>query len=216
MAKEKKDDKAKVRVFFAEIEGDNETIRDGLRSIAEAVNRTFQPETRVVKVITSSSSVNQNQLPEEAEEQIIDIESQDAQESTSDEEKPKSKPSRPKKSPSYSFIKDLNLRPSGKQSLRDFYAEKNPADQQQILTTVLHYLQHIIELDNVTVNHLYTALKDLSELGVRVPTNIAQRMRDISNRKNWVDSSKTDSLKMTTTGDNFVEHDLPATKTKKS
>lgn len=37
----KKDDKAKVRVFFGEIEGDNATIRDGLRSIAEAVNKTW-------------------------------------------------------------------------------------------------------------------------------------------------------------------------------
>lgn len=35
--KMKKDDKARVRVFFGEIEGDNESIRDGLRSIAQAL-----------------------------------------------------------------------------------------------------------------------------------------------------------------------------------
>lgn len=58
----KKSDKARVRVFFGEIEGDDVTIRDGLRSIAEAVNRTFQPDTRIVKVITAGGNADPQQL----------------------------------------------------------------------------------------------------------------------------------------------------------
>lgn len=45
----KDNSKARVRVFFGEIEGDNETIRDGLRSIAAAVNKTFQSGPAVVR-----------------------------------------------------------------------------------------------------------------------------------------------------------------------
>ena len=51
MRKNEKESRARVRVFFGEIEGDNETIRDGLRSIAAAVNKTFQQENVIVKVL---------------------------------------------------------------------------------------------------------------------------------------------------------------------
>ena len=62
----KKDDKARVRVFFGEIEGDNESLRDGLRSIAQAVNRTFQSDTRIVKVLTVGG-VSDQKLTDELE-----------------------------------------------------------------------------------------------------------------------------------------------------
>jgi hypothetical protein len=53
MAKESS--KARIRVFFGEIEGDNETVQEGLRSIASAVQKTFQMST-LVKVLPARDS----------------------------------------------------------------------------------------------------------------------------------------------------------------
>lgn len=209
----KKNDKARVRVFFGEIEGDDATIRDGLRSIAEAVNRTFQPDTRIVKVITAGGNADPNLLAAEAEQEVIEadfaaVEAADSADSVSNGQK--SKASRARKAPSYSLVKDLDLRPEGKPSLVQFYQEKKPGEQQQQLTVVLYYLYRTLEIESVSVNHVYTSLKELSSLGVRVPTDIAQVFRQIANRKGWVDSSDAKALKTTVGGDNFVEHDLPS------
>ncbi len=211
----KKDDKARVRVFFGEIEGDNATIRDGLRSIAEAVNKTFQQETRTVKVITVGGTPDSKQLTAELEQQIIEVEA--ISDETSEAYKPKSeerkeKTNRVSKAKSYQFIKDLNLRPEDNKSLRDFFSEKKPSSQQDELVVVLYYLHRILEIDNITANHVYTGLKDLSEFGVRVPKDILQVMRNASNRRGFVDSSNHEELKMATPGDNYVEHDLPTNK----
>lgn len=216
MAKEKKDDKARVRVFFAEFEGDNQTIRDGLRSIAEAVNRTFQPETRVVQRITPGNVADKGRLLTEPEEQVIELDAEDDEDEDFEADKPKAKSARNRKPPSHSFVKDMNFRPEGKQSLREFYREKNPSDQQQTLTVILFYLQHTLGIEKVGFNHLFTGVKELSDFGVRTPPDIPATVRNIANRKNWIDSSNSDALKMTETGNNFVKHDLPPTKGKKA
>lgn len=212
-----KDDKARVRVFFGEIEGDNDTIRDGLRSIAEAVNKTFQQETRVVRVLASSTDPNQKHLVDEFENIIdVEVENNSEQEDVRAVNIRKSKSSKSKKAPSYSFVKDLNLRPEGRKSLRDFYSEKKPNNQQEQMVVILYYLFRTIELQNITLNHMYTGMKDLTELGVRVPGDIGGVLRNTANRKGWLDSSDADSLKTTVSGDNFVEHDLPSNKVENS
>ncbi len=214
----KKDDKARVRVFFGEIEGDNETIRDGLRSIAEAVNKTFQKETRVVRVLTAGSNLDQKQLTTELEQQIIEAEMSEEEhlfDSTeSNGVKQKSKANRSKRSYSYSIVKDLDLRPDGKISLRQFYADKKPSDQQQMLTVIVYYLYRILGIDKITINYIYTGLRELADSGVsvRTPNDISQILRNIAKRKGWIDTSDANSLKTTIRGDNFVEQDLPKPK----
>jgi hypothetical protein len=209
MAKDEKGNKARVRVFFGEIEGDNETIRDGLRSIAAAVNRTFQLESTTVRVLTVGSDLDHKQLAAAVDQGLKEAQaSEDIPESEHLEaDLPRIKPSRNRKAPTYSFVKDLDLRPDGQASLRQFYADKNPTDQQEKMTVILYYLYRTLGIQNVTTNHIYTGLKEVEE---RVPKDIAQALRNISNREGWIDSSDSDSLRTTVPGDNFVEHDLPA------
>jgi hypothetical protein len=149
-----KDQKSRVRVFFGEIEGNNETIRDGLRSIASAVNRTFQPTTSIIKVVTTKGDLNDQELLEHIEKQNAKESADDGQEPTAldtDLTKPaKSGGRRPRKPPSYSLVKELNLRPDGKPSLRDFFAEKQPPSQQEELTVILYYLCKILETPQAT------------------------------------------------------------------
>lgn len=194
-----KDDKAKFRVFFGEIEGDNETIRDGLKSIAAAVNRTFSTETRVVRLAAPKNGNGEELAVDETvvQHELGDLTGLDVQQDK--------KTRRSKKPLSYSFVKDLNLQPAGTVSLRDFFASKATQTQQEQITVILHYLTKTLELDNVGPNHIYTALKDVD---VQVPADIGAVIRNIAFRKNWIDSSNSDDLKLTVAGENFVEHDL--------
>jgi hypothetical protein len=194
-----KDDKAKFRVFFGEIEGDNETIRDGLKSIAVAVNRTFSTETRVVR-LPAPKNGNDEELA--VDETVVQPELGDLTELDVQQDK---KTRRSKKPLSYSFVKDLNLQPTGTVSLRDFFASKATQTQQEQITVILHYLTKTLELGNVGPNHIYTALKDVD---VQVPADIGAVIRNSAFRKNWIDSSNSDDLKLTVAGENFVEHDL--------
>lgn len=212
MKKEEKQGKARVRVFFGEIEGDNETVRDALRSIASAVNKTFQPEHTVIKTLTIGSDGNQKESINSAEQDYtdIDISVEDDSSESSHESPPKSpirSKSRSKKAPSYSLVKEMNLRPDNAESLRDFYNTKKPSEQQQKVTVILYYLHRILEVEQISSNHIYTGLKEVEE---RIPRNISQVLRNISSRKGWLDCGDSENLKMTVTGDNFVEKDLPA------
>lgn len=207
----KKDEKARVRVFFGEIEGDNETIRDGLRSIAQAVNRTFQPETRFIKVIGTGENADSKQITEDFEREIINAELS-AEHAAGDEDGDrvvqKAKPKAPRKSKRYDLINDLNLRPDGKQTFRDFYRLKQPSGNQEVVTVAVYYLQKIVGVSNISVNHVYTSIKELSDQGVRLPANIETTLSDIVRRKAWIESSDSNGWVVTVRGENFIEQDL--------
>jgi hypothetical protein len=166
-------------------------------------------ESTTIRVLTVGSNLDDKQLAAAVDQGLKEAQaSEDTLEpGPLEEDLPRTKPGRTRKAPTYSFVKDLNLRPDGQASLRQFYADKKPTDQQEKMTVILYYLYRTLEMQNVTTNHIYTGLKEVEE---RVPKDIAQALRNISNREGWVDSSDSDSLKTTVSGDNFVEHDLPA------
>lgn len=205
----KENNNARVRVFFAEIEGDNETIREGLQSIASAVNTTFQTGPTIVRLPPVERVMSDEELFGPIEKQVVDEPKPNSEQDILDSTTPKGETeSKKKKSkpPSYTFVKDLNLRPDGKSGLREFYNEKGPKSQQERITVVLYYLYRTLQTPSITCNHLYTAIKEVS---VRIPQFLQQTLHNISNRKGWIDASNTDNLKTTVPGDNFVEHDLP-------
>jgi hypothetical protein len=68
----KDSNKARVRVFFGEIEGDNESIREGLRSIAATLNKAFQTAPTIVQVLSAEKETNEKQLVEYVEEQLAE------------------------------------------------------------------------------------------------------------------------------------------------
>lgn len=118
---------------------------------------------------------------------------------------------RPKKrqSPdSYDVIPDLNLRPAKGKSLRDFVAEKAPKTNEERFAVMVYYMEKQIKVSRIEPNHVYTCFKDAN---MRVPSKLRTVLSNAAHRKSWF-SSPADGLKMTTIGENFVEHDLPRKK----
>ena len=116
-------------------------------------------------------------------------------------QKPLSNSNRPQ------LLVDLNLQPKDRQSLRDFYKEKKPASALEATTVFVYYLQKILDVGIITLDHLYTCYK---EIGRPVPASLNQNVIDTSNRKMTITkATSTDGIKMTVRGENFVEFDLP-------
>lgn len=111
-----------------------------------------------------------------------------------------------KKEGSVSLVADLNLRPKGKKTLREFYAEKKPATNEQTFAVMVYYLDKVLGLSGINPNHIYTAFKDLD---VRVPNRLRTVLSNSASRHHWIDTSDKENMKLTIHGENFVEHDLP-------
>ena len=106
-------------------------------------------------------------------------------------------------SKSYSMIPDLNLMPVGQESLQDFYNTYISKNNYTNTLIIMYYLQNILKIQNITVNHIYTCYKDLS---IPVPS-IHQNIRDIKSKRNWINLDY-ENLKLSVAGDNFMEHKI--------
>lgn len=107
-----------------------------------------------------------------------------------------------------SLVKDLNLRPSGKQTFEQFIQEKNPSSNQEKCLIAAYYLNQILKR-KVDVDSIYTCLK-FSKW--RIPANLENTLCVIAIQKGWLDTTDLKDIKIPTLGENCVEHDLPAKK----
>ena len=201
----KKGQKGRVRVFFAEIEGDDETIQDGLKAMATAVSKTFQPT--IVKVI-ENQPIN---LPsEEFSEEIDDAseyleELEDDSVDSKDGKKKRNSSGKKRKPPKMSLVKDLDFRPEGKESFAEFVQKKKPSTQNDKVVVSVYWMKTVLERGNLTFNHIYTCFDDAK---FRIPNNLPQAVRNCAARKGWVEIIDNDIV-VSTRGKNHVEHDLP-------
>lgn len=105
-----------------------------------------------------------------------------------------------------SIVKDLNLKPQGKDTFADFIKKKNPLSQHEQCLCAIYYLRNVAGVSTVSANHVYTCFK---LAGWRVPANIKNVMQVAASTKGWLDTSNASDIRMTIHGDNYVEHDLP-------
>jgi hypothetical protein len=107
-------------------------------------------------------------------------------------------------------VKDLDLRPKGSPSAVDFATEKQPTNLKQKCTLAVHYISRVLELEPVTVSHVYTFFKELSWPAPSDLTNTLQQ----AGSEGWLDTANAEDLKVTTRGENLIDHQLPVAKKK--
>lgn len=118
---------------------------------------------------------------------------------------PKGKTSSKSKS-TPTIAKDLNLSPSGKQSFKSFVEEKQPASNQMKCTVAVYYLRNELELETVSINHIFTCYKNIGSWRV---TDVYNIVALTASRKGWLDTSDMNNIKLTPHGENLVKFDLP-------
>jgi hypothetical protein len=106
-------------------------------------------------------------------------------------------------------VPDLDFVPDGKEALKKFFAEKEPrSDMEQVLVLV-YYLQHTLAIPAIGPGHILTAFK---HVGKPVPVDLRATVRNMKNQKAWLNFTDMEAIRVTTQGDNVVEHELGAEK----
>jgi hypothetical protein len=120
-----------------------------------------------------------------------------------------SKDSNNKKSKSsttkFEVLKNLNLRPTDKVSLIDYingFEVKSNGDK---IIVIINYLQEILKVDKVTIDHIYTAFFVLK---YRIPASFYQVILNTKGRSSLIDFDKVDNIKLSAQGLNRVRLDI--------
>lgn len=103
---------------------------------------------------------------------------------------------------------DLSGGPAGR--LRDFYEQYEVTSNFERNLIFLYFMQHKMGIEGITQDHVFTCYRDIP--GIKSPVALRQGLLDTDNRKNWIDASNPDALKVSVHGVNYLEHDMPRKK----
>lgn len=107
----------------------------------------------------------------------------------------------------WSPTKDLNFWPTGKKSITDFAAEKQPSTNPERSTALLYWFQEIAE--NVNPGDILAGYR---ECNWALPNNIANQLEVTASTKGWLISKNKTDLQLTPSGDNQVRINMPGKK----
>jgi hypothetical protein len=204
-------DKAEVRVFYAEVKGNNESVQDALKTmLAIAMNRPSQPP-RVISeqkangtaaVLPPRSEVGE---VEEAGDQVEESEVLEDEAASQNTRKPRGSGKKVNHNVGLSLVPNLDFMPDGQQTLKQFLDEKKSKTDMEATLAMVYYVQHVMGVTKIGPSHVRTAFH---EAGKAVPADVRQTIRNIKNNKAWLDFTDIEDIKTTTQGDNFVLHEM--------
>lgn len=94
-------------------------------------------------------------------------------------------------------------------SLRDYYTQKQPVTHIEIFAVLTLWLRNHKDMKDASVDEMWTLYKVLA---IRPPKSLIQTFRDGKSKKSYFESSPDNSGRyfITSFGETFVDHDLPA------
>lgn len=200
-------DKAKVRVFFAEVEGNNESVQEALKTMVSAMSRPVrvisdQKANGAGALLTQQADVEEvEEAIDQAPEAVITGE----ESSAPNARKARGTGKKVDRNAGLNLVPDLNFRPDGKQALKEFVDEKNPKSDLESAVATVYYMQRVMGLSKIGPAHVMTALKEAKKA---IPADLKQTIRNVKTSRMWLNFDDLDDLRMTTQGDNFVEHEM--------
>jgi len=106
------------------------------------------------------------------------------------------------------LVKELDLSGKGeKPSLKEFYSRYIAKSNLAKNLIFCYYLEHEIKETPITVNHVFTCYRHIPK--VKTPEALAQSLSDTAHLKGWLDTSSLDDIKVSISGVNHLEHELP-------
>jgi hypothetical protein len=108
--------------------------------------------------------------------------------------------------------RDLNFRPEGKESLRDFVDRTQPATIHERNLAAVYYLERVLEISDINAADVQLAYRSCSW---REPSDPVAALRTTASRRKWLNTSNSRAITTTAHGRNTVEHDMPIKRDKK-
>lgn len=106
----------------------------------------------------------------------------------------------------FDLDRNLNFRPDGKPSLKDFSAKYQMDSTPKRITVIVHYLLSILKMEKVSGDHIYTGLE---ELGGKIPPSLRQIIINTKGRDyGWIDYESMDNITLSIQGSNALKDEL--------
>lgn len=102
------------------------------------------------------------------------------------------------------YLSDFDFRPSGKDSLKDFYGKYKSKSNLENNLIFIYYLQEIVREIPVTMSHVYSCYR---HLGIKIPS-FPQTLVDTKGVKGWIEYPNYNEIKVTRAGINYMEHEM--------
>lgn len=200
-------DRAKVRVFFAELEGNNESVQEALKTMVSAMSRPVRLVSDQKTNGKPAALLEKTEIEEAVEptEELSEVET--LADDTADQvaRKPRGSGTKKDRNAGLELVPNLDFRPKGKSTLKEVAEEKGPTNDVEMTVLYVHYMQHVMGLAKIGPSHVMTAFK---ELGKAIPADVRATIRNIKRTKMLLNFTDIDDIRTTTQGDNFVEHDM--------
>jgi hypothetical protein len=108
---------------------------------------------------------------------------------------------------SYAIDRNLNLRGDKSiPSFKSFHDEKKPGSAMEFNAVAVYYLQKLLGMNEVTLDHAYTCYEEVSR---KPPGAFRQSFIDTKNREGWLEFDDSGHISIPHRGIVFVQHDLP-------
>ncbi len=144
-----------------QLEGSDETLQEGFRTINNAIDKLANPVVRVIGPPPAKGLAPPKNDDERAA-RVIDAEV--VEETDEAEETPVERLKPPKisaRAPRQPKVLELDLK-SGTVPLREYLDQKNPTSDNRRYLLVAAWMKANLSLDEVTMDHIYTAYRHMS------------------------------------------------------
>ena len=189
--------KSKMTVMMFQLEGADETLREGIRTLSQALSNVLHPNRLLISKPSSGSvSVDAEEMPEAAApESSAAVESENGSAEESQRSlRPTSKPRTPK-------VINLDLK-TGKIPLKEFCESKKVGENDSRRYLVIAFwLKENLNIPAVNMDHMYTCYRFL---GWQTPADASSPLRSMK-QNGWFDKgTEKGSYSINHVGENEV------------
>jgi hypothetical protein len=196
---------SRIRFRYVDIEAENvdETVAEGLKSLAQALSRG-QTVPHVPKQLapTRAAVTSKAELPEGELEAELEDNHEELEEEEENGEAPEGKPKKRSTPKAPKFLSEINLTTATVQ-LEDFVKEKDPSDSLAKYLVIAFWYKEYLKIEETTGDHIFTAYTHLKWQS-QMPDDPMQPFRDGKSKKNWFDKGSKGAYKINWNGINAV------------
>lgn len=207
-----------LRVLYVELNGADTTIEEALRTVDRMRRPAVEAPQPTKRITNTPRSTNGEAAPaqptlfDDPDSNQPDPATLDSQSESGAEVEPPPETSRRKRgegdpkdrNAGITPVGDIDFVPNGKPALKTFFAEKAPGSDMDQILVLCHYIQQTLNYPKFGPSHILTGFK---HVGKPVPKDLKATIRNMKKRA-WLNFTDMESIRLTTEGENRVEHEL--------
>ncbi len=177
---------SKMTVMLFQLEGSDETLQEGFRTINNAIDKLANPVVRVIGPSPSVKGLPTSKNGEEGGLRVHDAEVVEETEESADTPQERPKAARSVSAPRQPKVLDLDLK-AGSAPLRQYLEQKNPTSDNRRYLLIASWMKTNLGLDEVTMDHIYTAYR---HMGWQSQKDVGSPLRSMKAQKGWFGKGK--------------------------